>query len=234
MAIYEWLKIKAEESEAECRDVEISLMEKNPNAWLLDLGCGDGEFTSKAMRQIGVSKACAIELVDDNIIKAKARGIDTYKRDLNIKLPFNEGMFDVIIASHVIEHLNDTDTFLAETYRTLKVGGYLIIATPNLAAWTHIVYLIFGKQPTIAEVSDCALVGTWSPRNDNVSRIGLAHRRIFTIGALKGLLEYYRFKVEIIIGAEHFPLSGTLARAMSKIDKCHATNIVIKARKELK
>ena len=132
--IYKWLRSKAEKGEDECRRVEISLLEKNPDAKLLDLGCGDGEFTSKAMTKIGIKKAYAVEIVDDDVTKAKAKGIQVFRGDLNDKLPFTDGMFDVIIASHVIEHLNDTDTFLKEVYRNLKVGGYFIMATPNLAA----------------------------------------------------------------------------------------------------
>ncbi len=228
---YDWLGIQAEKSEDECRRVEISLLEENPDAWLLDLGCGDGQFTAKAMAKIGVKKAYAIEIVDDDIIKARAKGIEVYKGDLNGNLPFDDGTFDIIIASHVIEHLNDTDTFLKEVYRNLKVGGYLVIATPNLAAWIHVFFLIFGKQPTIAEVSDYALVGTWSPRGEKVDRAGPAHRRIFTMGALKGLLEYYGLEVERALGTGYFPLSGLFGRVMSCLDKWHAANIVIKARK---
>ncbi|MDO9333401.1 MAG: hypothetical protein Q7T57_02625, partial [Dehalococcoidales bacterium] len=91
--------------------------------------------------------------------------------------------------------------------------------------------LLFGKQPTIAEVSDYALVGTWSPRGEKVDRAGPAHRRIFTMGALKGLLEYYGFAIERAVGAGYFPLSGLPGKVMSRLDKWHATNIVVKVRK---
>jgi methionine biosynthesis protein MetW len=229
--LYKWLRNQALKSEDECRRAELSLLERNIKAKILDLGCGDGTFTEKIMSKIGIKEAFAIEIIEDDIKKATSRGIKVFKENLNERLPFDNGTFDVIIASHVIEHLNDTDIFLKEVYRNLKDDGYLIIATPNLAAWLHIFFLILGKQPTIAEVSDYALVGTWSPRKGNIDRAGPAHRRIFTLGALKGLLEIYGLKVDKANGTGYFPLSGFLSKIMAHLDKFHSTNMAIKARK---
>jgi hypothetical protein len=56
---------------------------------------------------------------------------------------------------------------------------------------------------------------------------------MFTQGALSGLLEYYRFRVEKAVPAGFFPLPVPLARAMCLIGKRHATKVVIKARKKI-
>jgi predicted SAM-dependent methyltransferase len=50
------------------------------------------------------------------------------------KLPFDDCTVDEIIASHVIEHFDHMEAFsvLAEWKRVLKVGGTLIIETPEL------------------------------------------------------------------------------------------------------
>jgi len=39
-------------------------------------------------------------------------------------------MFDIIISSDVIEHLNEPETFLKEVNRLLKTKGFLIVGTP--------------------------------------------------------------------------------------------------------
>jgi len=229
--VFDWLRGQAKKIELEYWRVELSFLQRNRNAQLLDLGCGYGELTLRAGEIIGTKEIHAVEIVDKKIDKVKASGIDVRKGDLNQRLPFEDESFDVIIASHVIEHLSNTDIVLEEVYRILKMGGYLVIATSNLAAYHHILFLLFGKQPNIAEVSDQALVGTWSTRGKLVGRAGPAHRRIFTMGALKELLEYYGFRVERTAGAGFFPFSNRLARMMCSIDKRHATTIVIKARK---
>ena len=228
---YGWLARQAERSEVECRIKELLLLEANPDTELLDVGCADGKFTLKVADKIGTNKIHGIEVVEEDINKARSVGINVRQGNLNQKFPYEDESFNVAIASHVIEHLANTDNFLKEIYRVLKTGGYLVIATPNLAAWPHIALLMFGKQPTIVEVSDEALVGTWSPRGGCVDRAGPAHRRIFTTGALEGLLEYYGFSIERSIGVGYFPLPNSLAKVMSYLDKRHATNIVLKARK---
>lgn len=222
---------RADAIEAHCREVILSLLERDPTAQLLDLGCADGTFTSRVAKRIGTAGVCGIDAVQENIASAKARGIDAHLADLDQGIPFEDEVFDVICASHVIEHVCDTDLVVRETYRLLRSGGYLVIATPNLAAAHNILLLIFGKQPTIAEVSDVALVGTVSPRGNCVARVGPSHRRIFTFPALKGLLEYYGYGVEKTVGAGYFPFPAILSRGMCLVDRVHSTNIVLKARK---
>lgn len=142
-----------------------------------------------------------------------------------------ECSFDLLVASHVIEHLGDTDLFLKECYRVLKPGGALVMATPNLAAFTNILLLLLGKQPTIAEVSDEALVNTWSPRGSSVERLGPAHRRLFTRGALRDLLKYYRFKPEQIVMTGFLPLPNLPGKVAATVLPRYAFNITVRARK---
>ncbi len=46
-------------------------------------------------------------------------------------LPFQAGIFDLIISLHMIEHLPQPKNFLVEAARVLSPGGILAIATPN-------------------------------------------------------------------------------------------------------
>lgn len=45
-------------------------------------------------------------------------------------LPDNR--MDVVLASHVIEHVNSPQSFVSEIYRVLKPGGYAFITTPSI------------------------------------------------------------------------------------------------------
>lgn len=54
------------------------------------------------------------------------------KCDLNKeKIPFEDDYFDVIVASHIIEHLNEPLNFFRECMRVLKPSGMLYIEAPS-------------------------------------------------------------------------------------------------------
>jgi len=47
-----------------------------------------------------------------------------------LKIPFKENSFDLLIANHVMEHVDDDRRALSEITRVLKSGGYAILQTP--------------------------------------------------------------------------------------------------------
>ena len=51
------------------------------------------------------------------------------------ELPFKEDFFDVIIASHVLEHLVCSGAVLNKIRKNVKDGGILLAAVPNMANW---------------------------------------------------------------------------------------------------
>jgi SAM-dependent methyltransferase len=48
-------------------------------------------------------------------------------------LPFHEMTFDSVVSLETIEHVPEPAVFLSELRRVLKVGGTLLISTPNLS-----------------------------------------------------------------------------------------------------
>jgi ubiquinone/menaquinone biosynthesis C-methylase UbiE len=46
-------------------------------------------------------------------------------------LAFADGVFDLVLASEVVEHLWNPQAFFDEAYRILKANGWLIIETPE-------------------------------------------------------------------------------------------------------
>jgi SAM-dependent methyltransferase len=47
-----------------------------------------------------------------------------------LSLPFNEGMFDSVLCSELLEHLDNPEVAIKEIYRVLKVGGIACFTTP--------------------------------------------------------------------------------------------------------
>jgi hypothetical protein len=48
-----------------------------------------------------------------------------------LHLPFEDYSQDAVFASHTLEHIADWRTVLADWFRVLKLGGYLVIAVPH-------------------------------------------------------------------------------------------------------
>jgi 2-polyprenyl-3-methyl-5-hydroxy-6-metoxy-1,4-benzoquinol methylase len=48
------------------------------------------------------------------------------------ELPFKDGVFNVVIIKHIVEHLPDPQKAINEIGRVTEPGGILILATPNL------------------------------------------------------------------------------------------------------
>lgn len=104
---------------------------------LLDVGCGNGGFLHR-MHNLGWSgtgidfDAKAIE----NAKKMYGDGLTFRATDLS-GARFPESSFDAITMSHVIEHVPDPVALLIEVRRILKVGGRLVITTPNIQSFGH-------------------------------------------------------------------------------------------------
>lgn len=200
---------------------------------MLDLGCGPGSLTARVASAVGTHHSIGIDVVPENIVSTRHLGNEGIIANLDKGVPLRDESVDIVVLSHVIEHVADTDSLVKECHRVLKRGGYIVVATPNLAALPNICYLILGKQPAIAEVSDVALVGTLSVRGELVGRKGPAHRRIFTPGALVGLLKFYGFSCEKVSMQGFLPFPEPVAGIASKLLPRYAWNIIVKARKTL-
>jgi methionine biosynthesis protein MetW len=220
----------AEEVVSEISHTVLSVIERNPDSVLLDCGCNNGELALKVAKKIGTKNVYGVDIQEKNAVEARARGIKVSLHDLNEKLPFSDEMFDVVNASHIIEHLSNTDIFVRELYRVLKSGGYAVISTPNLSSLHNILYLMFGRQPPLAMVSDEVVVGGW--RSVYCPSLpGPSHRRLFTFRALAGLCEYYGFQVELRRGSGFYPFPPCISRVLTRIMKMYSSDITIKVRK---
>lgn len=99
-----------------------SMLDKNDD--IIDIGCGSSKI---------------IQDLPDAVAYDLSMGRLRYLRQSNKllvcgdvrALPFKDNTFDIAIFSNVIEHVQGDDSILSEINRILKIGGTLIVATPD-------------------------------------------------------------------------------------------------------
>lgn len=209
-----------------------SLLEKDPEAKLLDLGCDEGSFTLQIANKIGTKYIYGIEIVDERIRKAKNKGVKVSKSDLNKKFPFKDNFFDVVHANQVIEHLIDVDLFAEEIYRVLKPNDYAIISTENLSSWHNLFALFLGYQAFSQHISSKYYIGNpVSPhQGERFDLKSWTHIKIFTYKGLKEFFKVHNFKNGKILGAGHY-ISLNLFSLFLILDPLHTHFITVKVRK---
>lgn len=151
------------------------------NAKILDFGCYDGTLLSIIKND--TNEFYGIEASDYGVRECKKNGLKVknffYTDDSTV--PFGNNFFNVVIAGEIIEHIYDTDRILKEINRILKLGGYFLISTPNVASLGRRMMLLLGVNPLI-EVS---------PNEPESS----GHIRYFTFEGLTNLLKKHGFSI---------------------------------------
>jgi 2-polyprenyl-3-methyl-5-hydroxy-6-metoxy-1,4-benzoquinol methylase len=111
-------------------EIEKSLLAKN-KARVLDVGCATGSLLA-TLCQRGW-ETVGVEISGPQAEYGRLnRNLDLRNGSLE-EIHFPDGYFNVAIASHLIEHLNDPASFVLEVCRILASGGYFFVTTPNIS-----------------------------------------------------------------------------------------------------
>jgi SAM-dependent methyltransferase len=104
--------------------------------------------------------------------------------NLDVGLPYGNGTFDIVVASHVLEHIDNPERGIKELYRVVKPGGIVIVGVPIYDPVLRLGRLIIG------------------PLMDSYFKLrkgqGTGHHTIFTLRSLKRLMG--NFSIEEVKG----------------------------------
>jgi SAM-dependent methyltransferase len=118
-------------------DADISEIEEEAdltgNRRALEIGCATG-----ALLEFLIWRGWEAQGVE---ISAAEAAYAASKRNLNVSnLPLEENhfpdeYFSLVVASHLIEHLNNPKAFVHEVCRVLTPGGRFLVTTPNISGF---------------------------------------------------------------------------------------------------
>lgn len=104
-------------------------------ASVVDLGCGKGLLLAEIARQLGDIELVGIDLSAPQIEANRDAmpGIDWHAADLvDDALPRELGdRFEAVVASEIIEHVEDPERFLANALALARPGGELLLSTQS-------------------------------------------------------------------------------------------------------
>ncbi|RYU77892.1 class I SAM-dependent methyltransferase [Hymenobacter persicinus] len=98
-------------------------------AAILEIGCSGGPLLQRLTRT-GYSDLTGIDVSETGIAVAQQRGIANVSCMDGAHLDFPDASFDLVIASDVLEHIQDEAQALREWTRVLRPGGQLLVFVP--------------------------------------------------------------------------------------------------------
>ena len=104
---------------------------------LLDVGCGSGDLLAR-YRDLGWTTR-GVEINPRGCATARERGLEVHQGTIH-DAPFSSASFDMLVLSHVIEHVADPHGFLTACAKFLAPGGVLLLSTPNLRGYGFSLY----------------------------------------------------------------------------------------------
>ena len=158
----------------------IALLDSIPER-ILEIGCGDGA-TLAALKQKGARWVEGVD-IDENAISIAAQNalIDkTHHADFEAApLRMSPSSYDLVIASHVIEHFVDPWKSLISLIDLVRPSGQLLIAFPNVR--------------NIRVTGPLLLRGEW--KYTPTGSLDWTHLRFFTLSSMKSTFQWAGIKI---------------------------------------
>ena len=158
--------------EVAARNAYLDLLGITAGERVLDVGCGSGAVTREIARRVG-SRGVAVGLDPSPALLAVARELAKeagvgerveFREGDARRLPFADGLFDVVVCVTVLSHVPRGEAAIPELVRVLRPGGRLGVfdLDTDMTAFTHPDRAL--TRRVVAAASDATAVNGWLAR----------------------------------------------------------------------
>jgi SAM-dependent methyltransferase len=124
--------------ELDYRSVLLESMAVEPGRDVLDVACGNGDFTLEFKRLAAGGRVAGLDGSDELIATARlaavAAGLDVaFTAGDALELPYAAASFDRICCSYAIYHFPSVERALDEMFRVARPGGRIVLTGPTVA-----------------------------------------------------------------------------------------------------
>jgi len=96
---------------------------------VLDVGTSTGT-NLRLLRDLGFHSVVGLDASEDAIAFCAAKGLGRVRLGDVTRMPFENAEFSLVLATDIIEHVDDDLAALSEIYRVLRPGGSVLITVP--------------------------------------------------------------------------------------------------------
>jgi len=108
---------------------EIARLGLDPNGAVLDIGTSTGT-NLRMLRELGFHNVQGLDSSEEAVRYCAAKGFDAVRRGDVCDMPFSSDSFDLVLATDVIEHVEDDVQAIREIARIMKPRGASLISVP--------------------------------------------------------------------------------------------------------
>ena len=127
-------------------DKALAAAELQPGQRVLDVGAKWGGL-GECAREAGIDVAyTGLDLSEENVRAAAARGLDVRQADVTKPLPVGDADFDCVFCLELLEHLTSPVVLLEELRRVLAANGRAVISVPSPYSWVEVHRELFHRH----------------------------------------------------------------------------------------
>jgi 2-polyprenyl-3-methyl-5-hydroxy-6-metoxy-1,4-benzoquinol methylase len=165
--------------------------------YILDIGCGNGSNAKRLLANGHIIDGITLSEKEKQEAEPFMRNIYVFNAENGLPIQ-GDSLYDVVICSHVLEHICYPQKLLNDIHRVLKNDGSFIIALPNLMQYGSRWQLLCGNF-------NYDNAGTWD----------YTHFRWYTFTTAQKLFIEHGFEIKLATVTGDLPFNRLFKRILS-------------------